>query len=68
MCAHIAYLYVAILNCVEYSHKCILYAMHRHARLLTNGLLLAMYTLQHCMASSLVQPSNCVGAWICAGR
>ena len=28
MCAHVAYLYVAILNCVEYSHKCILYAMH----------------------------------------
>ena len=26
--AHVAYLYVAILNCVEYLHKCILYEMH----------------------------------------
>ena len=34
MFAHVAYLYVVILNCVDYSHKCILYAMHMHVRLL----------------------------------
>ena len=32
------------------------------------GLFFAMCKLQHCMASFLLKPSNCVGAWICVGR
>ena len=35
---------------------------------IATSLFFDMCKLQHYMASFLLKPSNCVGAWICAGR